>query len=88
MHGKPSLYIFGTPQQALGAGEPADRREGLRIAGGIAADAGNGFMKAFCELINRQKDGRARSDRCLSHFDNPIARLGSSSSCAEGLLGG
>ena len=88
MYGEPSLYILGTPQQALGAGEPADGREGLGIAGGIAPDAGNGFMKTFCELINRQKDGRARSDRCLSHFDNPIARLGSSSSCAEGLLGG
>lgn len=37
-------------------------------------------------LIDRQKDGR-RCDRRLSHFDNPVSRLGSSSSCAVGLLG-
>ncbi len=84
---KPPLHVINAPKETFCAGKPTNRREGLRIACGVAADAGNGFMKALCKLIDRQKDGRNRSDRCLSHFDNPIARLGSSSSYAGGLLG-
>lgn len=84
---KPLLHVLHSPKQSLCAWKPADGRKGLRIAGGVAANAGNGLMEALCKLIDRQKDGLKRSDRSLFHFDNPVARLGSSSSCAGELLG-
>lgn len=84
---KPVLYILDSPKQPFCTRQPANRRKGSRIARSVAANASDGLVEALRQLIDRQKDGRCRCDRSLSHFDNPVSRLGSSSSCAVGLLG-
>ena len=87
MIGQPLLNVLSTPQQPFGAREAADGWKGSRIARGVATNASDGLVEALRQLLDRQKDGQSCCDRSLSHFDNPVSRLGSSSSCAVGLLG-
>ena len=76
--GEPVLDVLDAPEQAFGAGQPTDRRKGLGIAGGIAADAGDGFVQVLGQLIYGQKGlhgrtspkptGRSRSCRMSPRF--------------------
>ena len=58
---QPAVNIFGTPQQPLCARKPANRRERLGIAGRIAANTGNRFMKTLGQLIDSKKGAHTRS---------------------------
>lgn len=52
---QPVLHVLQAPQKAFGAGESANRRERLRVASGITADAGDGFMDASGKLFHREQ---------------------------------
>jgi len=52
---QPVLHILQAPQKALSARQAANGRERLGVAGGITADAGDGFVDASGKLFHREQ---------------------------------